>query len=271
MSKNLTYGITTLKELIKNINNLNINGEGGGDYIKTIDIINGKKLKVEFRTKQTSSAYPIKTLTLSRVGIKLQGDEEYLKINSMQYLDYRNNNIFLNMTPESSLTNNDIEYITTTPPNFNIDDVVLSDDQSEAKVKLSTSGAYIYGHRYEPYYCWRDYNSNGISTYLADDGTQNPFYTLEAELSKPIKEFKFTPWASGVGGIFYSENLNVKLYIDDVLIKNLTMNNPMGLELYSNFHLKFNIQGDKLIINELEDLEYKLSELEKRIEVLEKR
>ncbi|EAJ5683123.1 hypothetical protein BBZ05_04380 [Campylobacter lari] len=241
-------------------------GDSGSSNLKQIQIIDGKKLKVEFSTKQASSAYPLKTLTLSRLGIKLAGDDEYLKINALEFINNSNNHLLLGNIENETLHKPNAEHASTLPAEFSLENANTESLSSFAKVKITSNGAYEYGNRYTPYYAFREYNESAISVFLANDGLENPFYCLECELSKPIKEFKFTPWGSCVGGIFFSENLNIKIYIDDVLFKEFNSLNPSSKEIDTDFTINFNIQGDKLIYDEFEDkLNERFRELENKI------
>ncbi|ELL0365863.1 hypothetical protein Q6T00_001598 [Campylobacter jejuni] len=245
-------------------------GEDANSDLKELQIINGKKLKVEFKTIQASSAFPLKTLTLSRLGIKLTGDDEFLKINALEFIDNSNNNLLLSNTENETLNKATNEHATTLPADFSLENANTESLSSFAKVKIRSNGAYEYDNRYAPYYAFREYDETAISVFLANNGLENPFYTIECELSKPIKEFKFTPWGYGVGGNFFSENLNIKIYIDDILFKEFNSLNPNSKEIDTDFTIGFNIQGDKLIYNEFKDgvdnrfriVENKLKELD---------
>ncbi|EAJ1254842.1 hypothetical protein A0Y59_06610 [Campylobacter lari] len=226
---------------------------GGSGYLKELQIIDGKKLKVEFSTKQASSAYPTRTLTLSRLGIKLAGDDEFLKINALEFINNSNNNLLLGNIENETLNKATNEYANTLPADFSLENANTESLSSFAKVKITSNGAYEYGNRYTSYYAFREYDKTAISVFLAKDGLKDPFYTIEAELSKPIKEFKFTPWGYGIGGNFFSENLNIKIYIDDVLFKEFNSLNPNNKEIDTDFTISFNIQADKLVYDELED------------------
>lgn len=241
-------------------------GDSGSSNLKQIQIIDGKKLKVEFSTKQASSAWPLKTLTLSRLGIKLTGDDEFLKINALEFINNSNNNLLLSNIENETLNKATNEYANTLPAEFSLENANTESLSSFAKVKITSNGAYEYNNRYTPYYAFREYDKTAISVFLAKDGLKDPFYTIEAELSKPIKEFKFTPWGYGVGGNFFSENLNIKIYIDDVLFKEFNSSNPSSKEIDTDFTISFNIQGDKLIYDEFEDkLNERFRELENKI------
>lgn len=244
-------------------------GDKGKDVnsdLKELQIINGKKLKVEFKTIQASSAYPLKTLALSRLGIKLVGDDDYLKINSLEFLDNSNNNLLLANIENETLNKAANEHASTLPAEFSLESANTESLSSFAKVKITSNGAYQYGNRYTPYYAFREYDEKNISVFLANDGLENPFYTIECELSKPIKEFKFTPWGKGVGGSFFSENLNIKIYIDDVLIKEINSLNPNGKEIDTDLTISFNIQENKLIYDEFRDnLEQRFRQIENKL------
>lgn len=240
-------------------------GEDANSDLKELQIINGKKLKVEFKTIQVSSAYPLKTLALSRLGIKLVGDDDYLKINSLEFLDNSNNNLLLANIENETLNKAANEHASTLPAEFSLESANTESLSSFAKVKITSNGAYEYGNRYTPYYAFREYDEKNISVFLANDGLENPFYTIECELSKPIKEFKFTPWGKGVGGSFFSENLNVKIYVDDVLVKEITSLNAKGKEIDTDLTISFNIQENKLILNAFKDeIDEKFRELENK-------
>lgn len=240
-------------------------GEDANSDLKELQIINGKKLKVEFFTIQASSAYPLKTLALSRLGIKLVGDDDYLKINSLEFLDNSNNNLLLANIENETLNKAANEHASTLPAEFSLESANTESLSSFAKVKITSNGAYQYGNRYTPYYAFREYDEKNISVFLANDGLENPFYTIECELSKPIKEFKFTPWGKGVGGSFFSENLNVKIYVDDVLVKEINSLNAKGKEIDTDLTISFNIQENKLILNAFKDeIDEKFRELENK-------
>ncbi|MBZ7942017.1 hypothetical protein [Campylobacter molothri] len=228
-------------------------GEDANSNLKELQILDGKKLRVEFSTKQTSSAYPLKTLTLSRLGIKLAGDNEFLKINALEFIDNSNNNLLLGNIENETLNKASKEHATTLPAEFSLENANTEGLDSYAKVKITSNGAYEFGNRYTPYYAFREYDEKNISVFLANDGLENPFYTIECELSKPIKEFKFTPWGYGVGGNFFSENLNIKIFIDDILFKEFNSLNPNSKEIDTDFIINFNIKGDKLIYDEFKD------------------
>ncbi|HDZ5055538.1 TPA: hypothetical protein RTH32_001467 [Campylobacter jejuni] len=236
-------------------------GEDANSNLKELQIIDGKKLRVEFSAKQTSSAYPLKTLTLSRLGIKLTGDDEFLKINSLEFIDDSNNNLLLTTAENETLNKASNEHASTLPAEFSLES--FQAEGSYAKVKITSNGAYEFGNRYAPYYAFREYDETAISVFLANDGLKDPFYTIECELSKPIKEFKFTPWGYGAGGNFFSENLNVKIYIDDVLFKEFNSLNPNSKEIDTDFTINFNVQGDKLIYDEFKD------EIDERFRIVE--
>ncbi|EJH9379448.1 hypothetical protein NF807_001520 [Campylobacter jejuni] len=228
-------------------------GEDANSNLKELQILDGRKLRVEFSTKQTSSTYPLKTLTLSRLGIKLVGDDEFLKINALEFIDNSNNNLLLGNIENETLNKASKEHATTLPADFNLENANTEGLDSYAKVKIISNGAYEFGNRYTPYYAFREYDEKNISVFLANDGLENPFYTIECELSKPIKEFKFTPWGYGVGGNFFSENLNIKIFIDDILFKEFNSLNPNSKEIDTDFIINFNIKGDKLIYDEFKD------------------
>ncbi|WP_038814854.1 hypothetical protein [Campylobacter jejuni] len=228
-------------------------GEDANSSLKELKIIDGKKLRVEFSTKQTSSAYPLKTLSLSRLGIKLAGDDEFLKINALEFIDNSNNNLLLSTIENETLNKASKEHVTTLPADFSLENADTEGLNSYAKVKITSNGAYEFGNRYAPYYAFREYDESAISVFLANNGLKDPFYTIECELSKPIKEFKFTPWGYGVGGNFFSENLNIKIFIDDVLFKEFNSLNPNSKEIDTDFIVNFNIKGDKLIYDEFKD------------------
>ncbi|HDV7508705.1 TPA: hypothetical protein RJ362_001182 [Campylobacter jejuni] len=240
-------------------------GKDANSDLKELQIINGKKLKVEFKTIQASSAFPLKTLALSRLGIKLVGDDDYLKINSLEFLDNSNNNLLLANIENETLNKAANEHASTLPAEFSLESANTESLSSFAKVKITSNGAYQYGNRYTPYYAFREYDEKNISVFLANDGLENPFYTIECELSKPIKEFKFTPWGKGVGGSFFSENLNIKIYIDDVLVKEINSLNPNAKEIDTDLTISFNIQENKLILNAFKDeIDEKFRELENK-------
>ncbi|HEF1370009.1 TPA: hypothetical protein R8R64_000905 [Campylobacter jejuni] len=228
-------------------------GEDANSNLKELQILDGKKFRVEFSTKQTSSAYPLKTLTLSRLGIKLAGDNEFLKINALEFIDNSNNNLLLGNIENETLNKASKEHATTLPAEFSLENANTEGLDSYAKVKITSNGAYEFGNRYTPYYAFREYDEKNISVFLANDGLENPFYTIECKLSKPIKEFKFTPWGYGVGGNFFSENLNIKIFIDDILFKEFNSLNPNSKEIDTDFIINFNIKGDKLIYDEFKD------------------
>ncbi|EAI9042114.1 hypothetical protein CY750_08580 [Campylobacter jejuni] len=228
-------------------------GEDANSNLKELQILDGRKLRVEFSTKQTSSAYPLKTLTLSRLGIKLAGDNEFLKINALEFIDNSNNNLLLGNIENETLNKASKEHANTLPAEFSLENANTEGLDSYAKVKITSNGAYEFGNRYTPYYAFREYDEKNISVFLANDGLENPFYTIECELSKPIKEFKFTPWGYGVGGNFFSENLNIKIFIDDILFKEFNSLNPNSKEIDTDFIINFNIKGDKLIYDEFKD------------------
>lgn len=228
-------------------------GEDANSNLKELQILDGKKLRVEFSTKQTSSAYPLKTLTLSRLGIKLAGDNEFLKINALEFIDNSNNNLLLGNIENETLNKASKEHATTLLAEFSLENANTEGLDSYAKVKITSNGAYEFGNRYTPYYAFREYDEKNISVFLANDGLENPFYTIECKLSKPIKEFKFTPWGYGVGGNFFSENLNIKIFIDDILFKEFNSLNPNSKEIDTDFIINFNIKGDKLIYDEFKD------------------
>lgn len=241
-------------------------GDSANSSLKTIQISNGKKLRVEFSTKQTSSAYPLKTLSLSRLGIKLAGDDEFLKLSKLNYVNESLNYILLGKEADNNLYDG-AEYIQSSS-DFDFENTDISKG-SFAKVKINSSPAFRYGNRYTPYYAFRFYDNNKQAVYLANNALKDPFYIIEAELSKPIKEFKFTPWGTCIGGAFFSENLNIKIYIDNILFKEINLINPNSKEIDTDFTIDFNIQGDKLIYDEFRDsLEDKFRDIKNKFALL---
>lgn len=241
-------------------------GDSSNSSLKTIQISNGKKLRVEFSTKQTSSAYPLKTLTLSRLGIKLAGDDEFLKLSKLNYVNESLNYILLGKEADNNLYDG-AEYIQSSS-DFDFENTDISKG-SFAKVKINSSPAFRYGNRYTPYYAFRFYDNTKQAVYLANNALKDPFYIIECELSKPIKEFKFTPWGTCIGGAFFSENLNIKIYIDNILFKEINLINPNSKEIDTDFTIDFNIQGDKLIYDEFRDnLEDKFREIKNKFALL---
>lgn len=241
-------------------------GDSANSSLITIQIRNGKKLRVEFSTKQTSSAYPLQTLSLSRLGIKLAGDDEFLKLSKLNYVNESLNYILLGKEADNNLYDG-AEYIQSSS-DFDFENTDISEG-SFAKVKINSSPAFRYGNRYTPYYAFRFYDNTKQAVYLANDALEDPFYIIECELSKPIKEFKFTPWGTCIGGTFFSENINIKIYIDDILFKEINLINPNSKEIDTDFTIDFNIQGDKLIYDEFRDnLEDKFREIKNKFALL---
>ncbi|ECP8552228.1 hypothetical protein FU371_10075 [Campylobacter jejuni] len=68
---------------------------------------------------------------------------------------------------------------------------------------------------------------------------------------------------------FFSENINIKIYIDDILFKEINLINPNSKEIDTDFTIDFNIQGDKLIYDEFRDnLEDKFREIKNKFALL---